>query len=736
MSLEENRLSRRTFMASAALGLATLPTARPGSQSAPASSRRGSRAVVSPAKWPHDVYRRFSVDIHVPDWDPALLSKFNAAEYVENMVRAGIQSLVQYTNSHVGLALWQTNIGQRHANLGNRDFFGEVVAACRRQGIHPLAYFSVIHDNWAFEHHQDWRFHYADGSIPTARYGFVCPNSPYREYVFACIKEIASRYQIDGMFFDMMFFPGVCYCQHCAARFKREHGQDQPRVVDWDAPSWRAFQRARQNWLLEFANTCTATAKQTRPGITVSHQFATVFHNWAVAVPLQLAEVCDYVGGDFYGGPTQHSLACKLYHGLTRNFPFEFHTSRTRIYTDHVTAKPLEEIRIEAFMASAHAAALLLVDYINVDGTLNPAVYDFLGKLNAQRAAFEPFLGGELLADVAIYFDKESLYNPDEQKVEVTKLKASNQCPHRDAVNGAARILQEAHIPFGVVTNANLGRLSRFRAVILPSVLEMTSEQADLFRRFVADGGILYASGPSSLDRFQPTGPRYWLEDVLGVRYSGTLGTTATYLTPRDESLSKAISPQDHVSHGSPMVKAELLPGAELLAVVTLPFVDPGLGKNIGSHFAAIHSNPPALRSELNPAAVVHRFGKGTSVWTAAPFEIRDESVNRTLVLSLLRRALRGPYHFEAQAHPAVEVTLFDQSENHRLLVTLVNLQQKLPQVPVGATLRLRLPSGRHLKRVTRLPERRVVRVKTHDSSLQLNVAPFDTIAMLVVEYT
>ncbi len=453
------------------------------------------------SKWPDEVYRRSSVDIHVPDWDPALLGRFDATEFVETLGRGGVQSYLQYTNSHVGLCLWRTKIGKPHAAMKGRDFFGDVVVECRKRKIHPLAYFSLIHDNWSFESHEDWRFHYPNGSVPGGRYGLVCPNSPYRDYVLACIGEICGGYKIDGIFFDMTFWPGLCYCRHCAARFQKEFGKPLPRVVDWLDPVWRGFQTARQRWLLDFAKACTAAAKKARPGITVNHQFSTIFHNWTLGVPLELAEACDYVGGDFYGGPAQHSLACKVYHGLTRRRPFEFHTSRTRIFSDHVTVKPMEEIRTEAFVATLHSAALMIVDYINADGTLNREAHEFLGRLSAQRAVYEPFLGGDLVADVAIYFDKNSMYNPFENGVDVEKLTAVDNCPHKITVVGMARILQEAHIPFGVVTNVSLDQLSRYRAVILPWVVEMTDDQADVFRKFVAEGGTLYASGPSSVGR-------------------------------------------------------------------------------------------------------------------------------------------------------------------------------------------------------------------------------------------
>jgi hypothetical protein len=671
-------------------------------------------------EWPRDVYRRYSVDIHVPDWDPQLLGRFNAAEFVGAIARGGLKSFLMYTNSHVGLCLWRTKVGHRHAALKDRDFFGEVVAECRKRDVHPLAYFSLIHDNWNYEHHPDWRITPAGGNNAQleGRYGVVCPNSPYREYALSCVREIVSGYDIDGLFCDMTFWPAVCYCAHCTARFLKEHGAEPPRIVDWEDPLWRKFQKARQAWLLEFAMDVTAAAKKIKP-ITVNHQYSTVFHNWTMGTPLELARACDYVGGDFYGGPERHSLACKLYQGMSRTRPFEFHTSRTRDFTNHVTVKPMEELRTESYVATLHSAALMLVDYINADGTLNAQVYEFLRGLSEQRAAYEPFLGGDLLADVAIYYDKESMYNPAEKGVHITKLQAVDGCPHRDAVVGVARILQAAHIPFGLITNANLEQLNRYRAVILPYVLEMTAEQAALFREFVARGGALYSSSPSPL-----------LDDILGIARIGKFGSRTNFLTPRDPALAKAIWPQDHLSYGGP-TKARALPGAEVLATVTLPFVDPALGRVIGSHFAAIHSHPPALTPGTDPAVVL----KGRTVWAATPLETSAEAVNAKLFLALLGRILPRPYHLEVDTHPAVEATLFHQPEKKRLLIGLLNLQRQLPQVPVPANVRVGIPAGKRARRVLQLPDQTTVPFEAAEGRVAFRVPPFDTFAMRLVEY-
>ena len=114
-----------------------------------------------------------------------------------------------------------------HRNMKGRDFFGEMVQERKRYGLHAVAYYSLIFDNWAYEYHPDWRMDPDDDSIPThpQRYGFACPNSPYREHALACLRELAGNYDFDGIFLDMVFWPDVCYCAHCTERFRERRGR-------------------------------------------------------------------------------------------------------------------------------------------------------------------------------------------------------------------------------------------------------------------------------------------------------------------------------------------------------------------------------------------------------------------------------------------------------------------------------------------------------------------------------
>jgi len=699
-----------------------------------ADSRKGERHVQAiptatgggaDRRWDLGTPFRYLVDMHVPDWDAQMLAKYDAEAIVRNVKRTGAQSLMIYAKSHAGQLLWNTVLAGRHRIMGSRDFFGETVAACRRHGLTPRGYFSVVFDGWAFEHHPDWRQEPTAGaeSVLNQRYGVVCPNAPgYRAYVAACLKEVLT-YDIPDLFFDMMFWSWLtpCCCVHCTGRFRREHGGDLPREVDWEDPAWRALHRAREGWMLEFAWFVYDTVKRLRPDVTVSHNQASFLCGWEFAVPFELVGACDYAFGDFYGSATHHALACKLYKSLKPEAPFEFATFVKLNPQDHVTVKADDEIRVDCAIPILHGGAMLQIDAVNVDGTLNADVYARLEHVNAFREPLAETMGGRILGDVGVYLDRASMHPGGGVKGLI----------HTDAATAVARVLQEAHIPFGVVTNANTEKMVEFQAVILPAVLEMTEAQASVVRRYVEGGGRIYASGSTALDCFGSKASRYMLEDVFGVRYRGEEGESATYLTPGAGDVAAAIAPQDHLLHRGPCWRAEALAGTDVLASVTLPFTPPSAGRVIGQTFASIHSNPPGLAPEAWPALTEHRFGRGLCLWSAMPFEKEGDGAARRLVTAVVRRLLGTPCWFEAEAPPSVELVLrYDEARN-RLLFGALHVTPAL--APVGFQARVRLPPGMAVAGVRSVVEGSDVPHRLEAGGVVVEIAPFRHLAMLSI---
>ena len=79
-------------------------------------------------------------------------------------------------------------------------------------------------------------------------------------------------------------------------------------------------------------------------------------------------------------------------------------------------------------------------------------------------------------------------------------------------------MLLESHVPFRVITEAELDRLEEFAVVIAPSWAAMSEEAAEAIRAYVAAGGVLIATGETSL--FDEWGRRrddFLLADLFGM---------------------------------------------------------------------------------------------------------------------------------------------------------------------------------------------------------------------------
>ncbi len=218
--------------------------------------------------WYTTAYRRAVIDMHIPDWDDAFLSRLDVDQYVAMLVKARAQSIVAYAMSHVGLFNYPTKVGRQHKNLKGRNVVREIIDGCRARGIAVVLYNSLIFDRTSADLHPEWRMRAVDGRPHGGggRHGLVCPNTPYREYVRAWVEEQCRLFDPEGFRFDMTFWPAVCYCDACKKRFADEVGGAIPTTVNWLDERWVAFQHRREAWLAEFAAIATGTVHHCGPG--------------------------------------------------------------------------------------------------------------------------------------------------------------------------------------------------------------------------------------------------------------------------------------------------------------------------------------------------------------------------------------------------------------------------------------------------------------------------------------
>jgi hypothetical protein len=685
-------------------------------------------------EWYERSYRRNLVDMHIDDWDESFLSRFDPEEYFRDLRLANVASPMIYIHSHVGHCYWPTKTGHMHgAFKGREDAMRRLFDLCHGAGMDVIAYYSLIYNNWAYEKHPEWRMVSRSGASSRSngsRYGLCCPNNEeYRDFIRAQIGEFSRYFQFEGIFFDMTFWPMVCYCDSCRSRWESARSGDIPHKVDWSDEGWLAFQSMRQEWLGEFASEITDELKRYKPRCSVEHQYSPAMHFWRYGVGENIVNASDYVGGDLYGGLAEQSFACKLYYNDTPNEPFEYMTSRCfPDLKEHTTTKSSELLSLDVMTTLFHHGACVMIDAIDPVGTLDERVYEKLGKAYRAAAAYEPWLRGELVQDVGIFYGLNSKMDTDLPAVEVSSLEAEDSSqPHQAAALGAAAALRERHVPFGVLPVLRKDLLDKVKVLVLPDVRMMSETDIDAVRAFVAGGGALYLSGHSA-----PT----LVAEMLGVRVAGYTRETRTYIAPTalgSESL-RGFTRRYPMSLPYRQALLDGMPDGDILASMTLPFTVPLVGHKAGAllnapssaektltdmRFSSIHSDPPGKETSM-PAIVRTRFGQGSVIWASAPIEAAGRPLHSDVFVALIR-SLVDEFSFSSDAADVVELVMFAEGDDGPCYLGMLNLQDRFQPLPVpGFSVSIRMdrkPAGARV-----LPEGKPVPLSYADGVATIQV--------------
>ena len=652
--------------------------------------------------WFENSYRRHLLDMHVnADDRHGFLSCFDPDTYLENLLRANVDAAMIYLQSHVGYCYFPTKTGHIHPAFADRpDAMKKLFDGCRAHGIRTVAYYSLIYNRVESIAHPDWRLTEDSGEafdFSGKRYLHCCPNAAgYLDFTLAQIDEMFAYADFDGIFFDMPFWPGICRCRHCTERYEQEHGGAIPEDVN--AADFRAFAEIRDGWLNAFLKTITARCKALRPGVTVE------FNLSSAALPGErmpsevVPSLTDFASGDLYNGALTHSFACKLYAAITRAQPFECMTSRCPDLKAHTLTRSRDALRMSLLTVTAHHGANFVIDAVDPAGTMDRRFYDELGALYAETKRYEPYMKTGLpLADVGLLFCLEGKYARGKEKY-----------LHYNATLGAAKTLTAAHIPYGVLTQATIERLSLFKCVVVAGAAALTKDTVSALCAYVKGGGRLYFSGGADENLLELVGERT-ATTACGYAYLAPCagadrlfdGFNETYPLP--------------VAYDLPIVKT----GHTVLATVTLPY-------DTGASFASIHSDPPG-RATAFPAVIERKFGRGTIVWCAACIEA-EKSRRITRVFTSVLARLCGGFCLTTDAPEQVETMLFDAKDE--TLVGFVYLTDD-ESVPALAAFSATVTCPRAVRGVTNLTTGKALPFSTDGKSVTFSTDLPDGFAMV-----
>lgn len=667
-------------------------------------------------KWYKNNYRRHLLDMHIDDWDDSFLAEFSPEKYFDNLKKAHISSPMIYLHSHCGHCYWPTKSGHTHKAMEKHpDAIRTLINMCREDGMAVVGYYSLIFNNYEHDRHPEWRLVGTNGkslyeSITGYRCGQVCPNNPgYREFLKLQISEILEYFTLDAIFYDQLFWPTVCHCEHCKKRYLSEMGKEIPERAN--TQEWQDFSRARERWLGEFAAFVADYTHSVNPDITVEQNFASACNPEDLLAETELVnDSCEFAGGDLYGGVLENSFTCKFYRNITKNLPFEYMTSRCNpnLFA-HTITKPRDMLEQAVMLTCAYHGATLMIDAIDPVGTMDERVYSLIGEIFEKEEKYEKYLSSEdMVEEVALFYSMTSKRNMQGQTFN----------NHKCVLNAMKTLIGE-HVPCGIITNKSLDSLHKYKALVLSNPNCLPEKTVDAVLNYVKEGGKLYLSG-SDEDRL--------MTELFGCTGRSFTKHTKTYFAPTEQG-SALLSPFNQkyplpINFRVPTLTPTK--HAAVLATLTLPYTD-----RADRQYSSIHSDPPGIPTDA-PVLLHTKYGKGEVIWSASPIEYETVYDYKKIFVRIVNQLTGGNYLISTNAPANVELVVFKEDDG--MQISAVNLAEQDEIFPV-CSFEVSVKTAAPVKRFLSLPDESEIKFTKTQDGIRFTVDGLRIMNMYKLEY-
>jgi hypothetical protein len=455
--------------------------------------------------------------------------RYDIAWWREHWRNTRVQGVIINAGGIVAYYPSSYELHYRAEHLGERDLYGELVAAAREDGLTVLARMDSNRATEAFyQRHPDWFAHDKEGKPYRARERYIaCVSSDYYEdFLPAILREIIERSHPEGFTDNSWSGLGrnqICYCDNCRRRFREHSDAELPEAVRWDDPVYRRWIRWNYDRRLEIWDLNNR--------VTQSHGGADCLWLGMISGNMMhqahrlrdtkaMCERSEIVMLDYQHRPKEgfqgNSHAGKLLHGLVgwdKLIPESMPMYQGTGPTFRVASKPAPEARM--WMVEGFA------------GTIQPwwhhisayhedrRQYRTAAPVMAWYEQNEEYLfNREPIASVGVIWSQENIdfYGQDHDEERV-------MLPYW----GVIQALIRARIPYIPVHADHIGRdAHRLDVLILPAMGALSDCQCEHIRDFVARGGGLLASGVSSLyDEWGVRRPDFALADLFGAHATG-----------------------------------------------------------------------------------------------------------------------------------------------------------------------------------------------------------------------
>ena len=527
--------------------------------------------------------RQIHLDFHTSPYIPDLFSEFDAHEFADTIQRAHINSVTIFAKCHHGMSYFPTELGTPHPALAGQDRVAEMITALHERQIAAPIYSTVAwEETIAFEHPEwrqirhDGRFAQLEPALPgfvhPDKWNFLCFNNPdYAAYLEAHIREIATRYKVDGLFMDIVMMDNdSCFCDTCT-----ELRRDQDWLKHTPETHWKFEKWSRERLARRFSEVLHERQPEARLFLNgVARTSVAAEWNAQPLLPYATQWEIESLPSGFWGYQHFPRLAR---HAEAHAMPWLGMTGRfQRMWGDFGGIKPQAALEYECFRSQALGGANSVGDQLPPRGTLDPAAYALIGAVYEQVAKAEPFYAGSVgVPDVGILLAGHPSI-------------AENKAAMAD--EGAVLALGEAHYDTHVLDDSL--DFARYPLVVMPDFTVVTKTLYEKLHSYYKAGGKLILSYRAG---FGADGQ--WKLDFLPLEIHGEVENFPTYWRTTKSFWPEA-SGSDRVFYeaGLEVAAGE---GTNVLINRVLPYF-----KRTDAHFMSHFQTPPVAQADRYPALV------------------------------------------------------------------------------------------------------------------------------------
>ncbi|MFC1607804.1 beta-galactosidase trimerization domain-containing protein [Candidatus Latescibacterota bacterium] len=556
-------------------------------------------------------FRQVHLDFHTSEHCPDVGNAFDPDIFADTLKAAHVNSVTCFARCHHGWSYHETSVGAMHPNL-NRDLLFHMIESCHKRDINVPVYVTAGWDERAAREHPDWceikRDGTPNGAGPLeAGWRKLCFNTPYLDYLVAYTEEVVSKFDLDGLFMDIVW-QEHCHCPCCLDGMAKDD-LDPLSSIDLEIYA----QRVMDNYYRRIGEVVASK----KPGLRVFHNKGNVdkgrrdlighYSHWEIeSLP---------TGGwgyDHFPGTARYSHAVGMdFLGMTG----KFHTS----WGEFGGYKTPNALLYECNLIIAMGGKVSVGDQLHPTGAIDDDTYRLIGTAYGDVAEKESWCkGAKPVPDVAI-FSVESQHS--------RSFNYNNPKGNVDA--GATRMLLESQIMFDVIDSSC--DFAPYRTIILPDEVTVDDGLRDSLQKYLESGGTLLSSGTSGLN---PDGTAFMLD--IGADYEGDSEWEQDYI------VTGSLGDDDIPS--APMLMYTRAVNLKVRDGDTLASIRPPYFNRAYNHFCSHRNTPYTTDDSPYPAAVrkgsiIHFAHRVFSAYRAQGQQyLRDMVMNALGLLCPVRR--------------------------------------------------------------------------------------------------